>query len=156
MKYQENRKRAITNTVGSTKTDQSQAGATDINIIMRNVMIHGTAPGSAHPPIYGDFSEIPDNLRDMIELGRSIDGHRQSLPAGLRDMTVEELISTPPDQLQQRIEQESTYIQRFEKLPPHLKSLSKQDILQMPEKEFNAMIAPRNPETSPAPQEPKK
>lgn len=149
-KYYENRKKAETITVGQTKTDQSAAANTDINVIVRNYIIHGSAPGSSKPPMYGDFSEIPDNLRDMIDLGRSIEGHRAALPPGLQDMTVQELVTTDPKQLAARIAQEGVYIERHAKLPQHLKSLGKNDLLNLSEKEFNAMIAPPAP---PAPQQ---
>jgi len=149
--YQKNKQLSKTVNVGTTKTDQSGAPSTDINVIMRNHAIHGNAPGSPKPPIYGDFSEIPDNLRDMIELGKNISAHQAALPPGLRDMTVAELINSQPADLQRRIDTERTYIERHNRLPQHLKSLSKSDILQLNDKEFGDMIAPRNPEIPPAP-----
>ncbi len=143
--YHTNKQRAKTVNVGTTKTDQSHATSTDINVIVRQHAIHGQVPGSAHPPMYGDFSEIPDNLRDMIELGRSMENHKNALPPALRSMTVEELVTTPPDKLQARIKEEKTYLDRHGQLPNHLKSLSRHDILNLSEKEFSAMIHPQQP-----------
>lgn len=148
MGYYENRKRARTITVGSTKTDQSAAINTDINIIMRNAAIHGTVMGSSKPPIYGDFSQIPDNLRDMLELAKTVEGHRAQLPAALQSMTVEELINADPAQLHQRIQEEGTYLERHAKLPQHLKSLSRGDVLALSEKDFSDMVTPRKQESA--------
>lgn len=153
--YHRNKERAKTRQVGATKTDQSAAPGTDINIIMKNHAIHGTAPGSAKAPLYGDFSNIPDNLRDMIELGKSIEGHRQQLPTALQDMTIQELVNANPEQLHQRIKEEGVYNERHKKLPPHLKSLGRNELIGLTEPEFHEMIAPRQKETPPPQKETK-
>lgn len=155
MGYYKNRERARIQTIGSTLTDQSAAANTDINVIVRNAAISGTAPGSAKPPIYGDFSEIPTNLRDMLELSKSIEGHKQQLPAALQSMTVEELINADPQKLHARIQEEKVYLDRHAKLPQHLKSLSRGDILALNEKEFSDMVTPRQEAAKPSEEAPK-
>ncbi len=151
--YYKNRERANTVTIGGTKTDQSSAATTDINVIVKQAAIHGTAPGSKNPPIYGDFSQLPDNLRDMIELGRSMEGHKNSLPHALQSMTIEELVNSNPQHLAQRMHEEKVYQERHAKLPANLKNLPRQDILNLPEKEFSEMIQPRAQESAQQPKE---
>jgi len=85
-----------------TMTDQSGAADTDINLIVKRYGVYGTAPGSAHPPIYGDFADIPQDLRDKINLIRSIPELRKDLPSELDGLTLADL-NLPPDQLAAKI-----------------------------------------------------
>lgn len=89
-----------------TLTDQSQAGQTDINIIVTQFLKTGQAPQGANP-IYADFTQLPEDLRGFIDMGRSMNTLKSQLPPQLRElppevlfkMTNEEITArlTPPD-----------------------------------------------------------
>lgn len=81
-----------------TMTDQSAASQTDLNIIMTQFLKTGTSPSTSQP-VYGDFSELPNNLRDAIEQARSVSRIRSQLPPQLREMPVEDILSLTPEQL---------------------------------------------------------
>lgn len=81
------------------KTDQSQANDTDINVIMKRYTVTGVAPGAATGPQYQDFTELPQDLRGLIEQTRSIKHLRGTLPDALRDKPMEELLTLTPAQL---------------------------------------------------------
>lgn len=81
-----------------TMTDQSAAAQTDLNIIMTQFLKSGTSPSTSQP-VYGDFSELPTNLRDAIEQARSVSRIRSQLPPQLRDMPVEEILALTPEQI---------------------------------------------------------
>ncbi|QXP08238.1 MAG: internal scaffolding protein [Arizlama microvirus] len=89
--------RIIDNT--PTMTDQSQAKDTDLNVIMKKYAVTGRVPGAPGQPIYGDFTNLPTDLRGMIEEARSIKERRKSLPPQLRDKPMEELLALTPEQL---------------------------------------------------------
>lgn len=80
-------------------TDQSQANDTDINVIVKRYGIHGQAPGASTPPQFGDFTGLPDNLRDMIEMARTIEARRKELPQQLAEMPIEDILALTTDQL---------------------------------------------------------
>lgn len=97
--YRKNKERAVFRNNQPTKTDQSQGHETDINVIVKRYGIGGGAPGAPGQPMYGDFTEIPDNLRDMLELTRKLEDHRARLPEQLRAMPPEELLALQPADL---------------------------------------------------------
>lgn len=97
--YYENRKRARTINNKPTKTEQSGAAQTDINVIVKSFKITGRVPGASTEPMAGDFSELPTDLREMIETAKGIKEKRQGLPPQLRDMPIEELLALTPDKL---------------------------------------------------------
>lgn len=97
--YYENRKRARTVNNQPTKTDQSQAASTDLNLIIRQYGITGRVPAAQTEPMQGDFTNLPDNLRDMIETGRMLDTMRRKLPKTLRNKPLEELLLLTNKQL---------------------------------------------------------
>lgn len=72
-------------------TDQSQAAENDVNVIVRNYAVTGTAPGRPGPGITGDFTQLPPDLRGLIEQARSIEHHRKQLPKALQDLTIQDL-----------------------------------------------------------------
>jgi hypothetical protein len=82
-----------------TLTDQSQANDTNINVIVKRYGVHAQAPGGSTPPIYGDFTGLPTDLRGMIETARTINEQRERLPKALQDMPIEELLSLTNEQL---------------------------------------------------------
>lgn len=85
-------------------TEQSMANDTDINIIMRAQHITGYAPGSAKPPVYGDFSELPRDLKGFINLGRSLSVLVNRLPPELRGMKRDELLALTPAEIASKLE----------------------------------------------------
>lgn len=80
------------------KTDQSQAADTDINVIVKRYGVYGTAPGTMKQPLFADFSQIGD-LRQMIEQTRDISRLRRSMPKQLAEMPLEDLLALNEEQL---------------------------------------------------------
>lgn len=103
MQYQINKEAAKTRSTQETLTDQSAAKSTDINVIVKQFRIAGTAPGPAVEPMYGDFSELPGDLREMIETSRTIKERRRQLPPELREMPIEELLTLTPEQVSEKL-----------------------------------------------------
>jgi len=145
MSYRENKRRAITPTIGVTMTDQSGAEATDINVIVRKMNQTGMMPAGAKQPIYADFSDIPNNLKDMLDMSRNLEEHRSQLPEGLQGLSTAELINTPPARLQEMITEQHRYTERAAKLPQHLQSLSRQAVLSLTDEQMTNMITPPQP-----------
>lgn len=81
-----------------TLTDQSAAGATDINIIVTQFLRTGQTPQSKQMQ-YGDFTQLPEDLRGFIEMGRSIEENRNKLPEALREIPVEHLVRMTNEQI---------------------------------------------------------
>lgn len=75
-----------------TMTDQSAAANTDLNVIVNQFLKTGQT-ASRSTPVYGDFSQLPDNLRDAIDQARSVQRLRSTLPPQLRERTTEELLA---------------------------------------------------------------
>lgn len=98
MSYAHNKLAARTRTTQPTLTDQSQARETDINVIVGRFLRTGQAPGG-QPPIYGDFTHLDGDLRDMIERARTLHKERAKLPKELQKLPIEELLALPPDKL---------------------------------------------------------
>lgn len=92
MSYYTNKEKARTRTTKPTKTDQSQAHETDINVIVGRYFQSGTAPGAKGTPLYGDFTGLPRDYRDMIETARSIERHRGELPKELANLQIADLV----------------------------------------------------------------
>jgi len=82
-----------------TLTDQSQAKDTDINIIVKRFGVTGKVPGADGQAMSGDFTNLPRDLREMIDRSRDITKLRSKLPAALKGKSVEELLTLTPDQL---------------------------------------------------------
>lgn len=93
MSYANNKKRAIYNDGTPTKTDQSAANSTDINIIVGQQLITGYAPGTPKPPMYEDFTNFPQDLREALETSRSTQNFRKRLPKELQEKTLDELMN---------------------------------------------------------------
>lgn len=91
MYYQINKAAARTINREPTMTDQSQADDTDLNLIVRKFMSSGQAPGAGGQPMYGDFTELPRDLRAMIEHARTLDALHADLPVQLREYTLEQM-----------------------------------------------------------------
>lgn len=97
-KWKENKANAVFINTEPTMTDQSQAESTDINIIIHQFLRTGHAPAGKQP-IYGDFSELPDDLRGFIEMGRGMTSLVNQLPEQLRDIPVEQLLTMTNDEI---------------------------------------------------------
>lgn len=97
--YAKTKARSKVFTHTATLTDQSQAKDTDINVIVRKFKITGRVPGADTPPISGDFSEIPTDLREMIERARDVKNLRRNLPKGLAELPIEELLTKTPAEI---------------------------------------------------------
>lgn len=98
MKKHPNHDKGKTYTDGPSLTDQSQAKATDINIIVTQFLRTGQAP-QGNPGQYADFTELPTDLRGFIEMGRSIAQHKAALPEQLKDVPLEYLVRMTNEQI---------------------------------------------------------
>lgn len=101
-RYKENKAAAVTFNTEPTKTDQSLAANTDINIIVTQFLRTGQV-AHQQEPIYGDFTELPEDLRGMIELGRSIKSHKDALPPQLKGIPLEELVNMTNEQINDKL-----------------------------------------------------
>lgn len=98
--YRERAKRLATRTTKPSLTDQSMAKDTDLNVIVGKFLKGHPAPGSARTPIHGaDLYDFPTDLREAIEMARSLDEKRAQLPEQLRDMPMEQLMVLNRDEL---------------------------------------------------------
>lgn len=99
MVYQKNKARSITMPGGPSLTDQAGAKDTDLNIIVGQFLRNGTAPGHNRPDISGDYTNVPSDLREMIETSRSLKRYQRDLPAALQELPVTQLINMTPEEL---------------------------------------------------------
>jgi len=98
MNYQINKERAKYRNDEPSLTDQSQAAGTDINIVMTQFLRTGQQNGTK-APMFGDFSELPEDLRGFIEMGRSITEHREQLPEQLRNVPTARLFNMTREEI---------------------------------------------------------
>lgn len=97
--WKERRKIAAIKNTEPTLTDQAGAASTDLNIIMKQFLKTGTIPGAKGEPIYGDFTEIVTDYRDMLERSRTLADIRKQLPHALQQLPIEELLALNGEQL---------------------------------------------------------
>lgn len=145
MGYAENKAASRRPIVGETMTDQAGAAATDINIIVEKMRATGTFPAGAKQPMYVDMSQLPDNLRDMLEMSRNIESQRNNLPEALRHLSTAELLAKKPEEISLMISEQERYRERHDKLPAHMKSLSRQDVLSLTDEQYTNIITPPQP-----------
>lgn len=100
MYYAQNKASSRTTNNGPTLTDQSQAHETDINVIVSKFGISGRAPGPARPPLHGDFSELPNDLRGFLDTAKTTKELQKRLPQQLQGKSIEEVLALTPDELQ--------------------------------------------------------
>lgn len=95
------RNRALARTVNNepTMTDQAAAKDTDINRIVASYKVTGQMPQAAAQPVYADFSELPDDLRGMMETAKQLRQHMDKLPPQLRNLGPEQLLALKGDDL---------------------------------------------------------
>lgn len=98
-RYKANKQDAIYFNNDPSMTDQSLADHTDINVIVTQFLRTGQVPNPAKQPIYGDFSELPEDTRGFIEMGRSLEGLQAQLPDKLKHIPVEQLIAMSNEQI---------------------------------------------------------
>lgn len=97
--YIDRKKKLATRTTKPTKTDQSMAKDTDLNVIVGKFLKGQLPTGAPIEPVYGDFTRYPDDLRGFIKTARELNQHRAELPEKLRDMPVEQLMALTNEQL---------------------------------------------------------
>ena len=90
--YKANKAAARYHNTEPSLTDQSQANDTDVNVIVKKFAITGQAPGG-RTPNYGDFTQLPKDLRELLAMNKSVKGYRDTLPEQLRDLEIEELLA---------------------------------------------------------------
>lgn len=96
--WEKNKAKARFKSTKETKTDQSQAHETDINVIVNQFLKTGRQP-MERKLISGDFTPLPPDLRSFIETGRTLHDSRDKLPPQLRGLTNDQLFSLTPDDL---------------------------------------------------------
>lgn len=94
--YLKMKERAKFRSTQPSMTDQSQTKSTDVNVIVKQFQVTGAFPGSPTPPMYGDFSQLPQDLAEALEQSRSLNKLRARLPKELQAMTLQELIALTP------------------------------------------------------------
>jgi len=97
--YKRNKAKAVFINTEPTKTDQSQAHDTDVNVIVRKFVVTGTVQGNAATPMYGDFTNLPRDLRSLLDESRSINRYRSQLPQQLKEMPIEQLLALTEQEL---------------------------------------------------------
>jgi len=102
MKAHPNQAKGRTENNDPTLTDQSQAANTDINIIVTQFLRTGQTPSDT-PAIFADFTQLPEDLRGFIEMGRSIDSLVTQLPEALRGIPVRDLIGMTNEQINAKL-----------------------------------------------------
>lgn len=98
--WKKNRELARTFNTSPSLADQAGAKDTDINIIVKQFLIHGQAPGGKRQPQFGvDLTNAPTSLREMFELADKMKDSRKALPPQLAAYTDEQLFALTQDQL---------------------------------------------------------
>lgn len=97
--YARNKARSITVNKAPTKTDQSAAHETDRNVIVNRFLTHGQMPTGVKPGMYEDFASLPEDLRGYINMAKSLDGYRRSLPKELAEMPTDQLLNLKQEEL---------------------------------------------------------
>jgi len=91
MNHNERQAKGRTYNDGPNITDQSQAQDTDINVILKKYGVTGVARGTTNAPEYLDHTELPQDLRQALDMAHRAQDLQKSLPPQLRDKTLEEL-----------------------------------------------------------------
>jgi len=102
MYYAINKARSRTKNTKPSLTDQAAARETDRNVIVKRFMVSGQVPGGKQP-MFGDFSILPNNLKDFIRIGKSLKDHRANLPPELRNLPLHELLALTTKELAEKL-----------------------------------------------------
>lgn len=102
--YAINKAKAIYRSNAPSLTDQAAYKDTDLNIVIPRYLTTGHAPGQVKPGEFMDLSEVPQDLRGLIDESRRINQYRQQLPEELRDIPTEQLIYMSPEEMRRHIE----------------------------------------------------
>lgn len=101
--WKKNKARAIYIDNTPTMTDQAGARDCDINVIVKQFNVHGQLPGSEKDPIYADFSELPQDYRDMLHQARDVERLRRNLPGELSNLPLDILAALTPDEVRAKL-----------------------------------------------------
>lgn len=101
MYYQANKIASKTRTTEPSLTDQSQAASTDVNVILKGHKFGQPAlgRGAAQAPAFEDYTNLPDDYRQAIELARQLPNTWGKLPPQLRNIPIDQLINKTPNEL---------------------------------------------------------
>lgn len=90
--YRHNKALARTKNTKPTETDQSQAKATDLNVIVKKF---GVSVGSkdADPRFGMDLTKWPKDLRETFEVARGMREAKKQLPPQLAGLSLNELLT---------------------------------------------------------------
>lgn len=97
--YRKNKIAAVYRDTTPTMTDQSQADETNVNIIMKKYRVTGLAPGAPKAPMYGDFTTLPYDLRELLEEAHKFPRYMDELPDALKGMALDEILALTPERL---------------------------------------------------------
>lgn len=81
-----------TRTTKPTMTDQSGQNDADINTIVKTYAVTGQAPGAQRQGFYADLTQIPRDLKEMIDLAKDMETHRRKLPEKLQTLELDDLL----------------------------------------------------------------
>lgn len=98
--YRQNKAAAVFRNTDPSMTDQSQLDDTNINIIMKKYRITGVAPGAHKQPSYGDFTELPETLAELMQQARELPDLISSLPENMQSMPLDQLLALSTEDLQ--------------------------------------------------------
>lgn len=80
------------------ETDQSQAKATDLNVIVARFGV-SVRSINADPKFGMDLTTWPNDLRETFETAKSLKDARAQLPSQLQDLAIAELLKLTPEQI---------------------------------------------------------
>lgn len=96
--YKRNKLLARTKTTTPTETDQSQAKATDLNVIVQKFGVSVGSP-KANPTFGMDLLYWPKDLRETFDVARSMRDARRALPPELAQMPLNQLLALTDTEL---------------------------------------------------------
>lgn len=104
MYYAVNKLKARIKRTTPTVTDQSQAKATDLNVIVKKFGVTSNIGSMNANPMFGqDTTNWPRDLREVFETARDLHRARAQLPEQLQNLTLAELVQLTDEQLQQKL-----------------------------------------------------
>jgi len=95
---------AKTGEIVPSQTDQAGARETDINVIVGTMLKTSMVNAQDKEGEYGDFSELPEDFREMIHLTREMPTLQKKLPKELGNLTLQQLMELTPDEAKRIME----------------------------------------------------